>query len=96
MKFQYPDTDNNRILGLCTGAFAAAAVSSSRNTLDLIPLGVEAVIVAFKTGVHVSDLAQRIEPLQEFDQSWSMVVASSAAAGVVETLSVPIRQKESQ
>lgn len=60
-------------------------MSCSRNTLDLIPLGVETVIVAFKMGVHVSDIAQRIEPLQKFDQSWSMVVAGPAAAGVVET-----------
>lgn len=53
--------------------------------LDLIPLGVEAVIVAFKTGVHVSDVAQRIEPSQDSDQSWSIVVAGSTAAGVVKT-----------
>jgi len=84
LKFQYPDTDNDRILGLCTGALAAAAVSCSRSTLDLISLGVEAVIVAFKTGVHVSDVAQRIEPLQDSDQSWSMVVTGSAAAEAVE------------
>ena len=60
-------------------------MSCSRNTLDLIPLAVEAVVAAFKTGVHVSDVAQRIEPLQDPDQSWSMVVAGPAAAGVVET-----------
>ena len=83
-KFQYPDPDNDRVLGLCTGALAAAAVSCSRSTLDLVPLGVEAVIVAFRTGVHVSDVAQRIEPLLDFDESWSIVVAGSAAAGIVE------------
>ena len=60
-------------------------MSCSRNTLDLITLGVEAVVVAFKIGVHVSDVAQRIEPLQDPNESWSMVVAGSAAAGVVET-----------
>ena len=59
-------------------------MSCSSNTLDLVPLGVEAVIVAFKTGVHVSDVAQRIEPLQGSDESWSIVVAGSAAAGIVE------------
>ena len=83
--FQYPDMDNDRILGLCTGALAAAAASCSRNTLDLIPLGIEAIIIAFKTGLHVSDVAQRIEPPQDFDRSWSMVVTGSAVAGVVKT-----------
>ena len=84
-QFQYPDADNDRILGLCTGALAATAVSCSRSTLDLIPLGVEAVIVAFRTGVYVSDVAQRIEPPKESDQSWSMIVSGSAATEVVET-----------
>ena len=59
-------------------------MSCSHNTFDLVPLGVEAVIIAFKTGVHVSEVAQRIEPLQDSDQSWSIVVAGLAAAGVVE------------
>ena len=60
-------------------------MSCSRNTLDLVPLGVQAIIVAFKTGVHVSDVAQRIEPLRDSDESWAMVVAGSAAAGIVES-----------
>ncbi|KAL8639261.1 MAG: hypothetical protein Q9228_003690 [Teloschistes exilis] len=83
-KAQYPNTDNDRILGVCTGALTAAAVSCSRNTLDLVPLGIEALIVAFRTGVHVSAAANRIEPLQDSDQIWSIVVAGPAAAQAVE------------
>ena len=66
--------DNARILGLCTGALAAAAVSCSRSTLELIPLAVEAVILAFRTGMHVTDVAQRVEPSGASDRSWSLIV----------------------
>lgn len=83
-KCQYPDPEQDHILGICTGALAASAVSCSCNTLDLVPLGVEAIIVAFRTGVHVHDTAQRIEPSQDLDQSWSMIVGGEEAAGMVE------------
>ena len=72
--------ENARIFGLCTGALAAAAVSCSRSTLELIPMAVDAVIVAFRTGTHVTDVAQRIEPSDMSDQSWSIIVPGLAAA----------------
>ncbi|KAL8677817.1 MAG: hypothetical protein Q9186_005797 [Xanthomendoza sp. 1 TL-2023] len=83
-EFPYPDAEKDHILGICTGALAASAVSCSRSTLDLVSLGVEAVIVAFRTGVHVSDITQRIEPSQDVDQSWSMIVGGTNAARMVE------------
>ncbi|CAO1601138.1 fusarubin cluster-polyketide synthase [Xanthoria calcicola] len=83
-KCQYPDPEQDHILGICTGALAASAVSCSRNMLDLVLLGVEAIIVAFRTGVHVHDTAQRIEPSQDLDQSWSMIVGGTEAAGMVQ------------
>lgn len=72
---RYHCGDNARVLGLCTGALAAAAVSCSQSTLDLIPLGVCAVRVAFRTGVHVTDVAQRVAPIDTSAQSWSMIVS---------------------
>ena len=72
-------SDNARVLGLCTGALAAAAVSCSRSTLELIPLAVCAVTVAFKTGVYATEAAQRIAPSDSSDRSWSMIVAGLAA-----------------
>lgn len=72
--------DNARVLGLCTGALAAAAVSCSQSTLDLVPLAVCAVKVAFRTGMHATDVAQRFEPSGTSSQSWSMIVAGSASA----------------
>lgn len=78
--------DNARVLGLCTGALAAAAVSCSQSTLDLIPLAVCVVIVAFRTGMHATDVAQRVAPSDTSDQSWSMIVPGllSAEAAVNE------------
>ena len=71
--------DNARILGLCTGALAAAAVSCSCSTLELIPRAVDAVIVAFRTGMHVTDVAQRVEPSDASDRSWSIIIPGLAS-----------------
>ncbi|MCJ1436265.1 fusarubin cluster-polyketide synthase [Xylographa pallens] len=80
---QYPCADNTRLLGLCTGVLAAAAVGCSRSTLELVPMAVEAVLVAFKTGMHVTNVGKRIEPLQDSDHSWSMLVPGSASSEAV-------------
>ena len=78
--------DNSRILGLCTGALAAAAVSCSRSLLELIPIAVDAVIIAFRTGMLVMDVAQRVEPLDASDRSWSIIVAGAASAEAIPRL----------
>ena len=75
--------DKSCILGLCTGALAAAAVSCSRSTLELVPMAVDAVTVAFRTGMHVMDVAQRLEPWAASDQSWSILIPGLASAEVV-------------
>ena len=72
--------DDSRILGLCTGALTAAAVSCSRSTLELIPMGIDAIIVAFRTGMLVTDVAQRVEPSDASDRSWSIIVPGLASA----------------
>ncbi|KAH8585531.1 hypothetical protein B0O99DRAFT_154018 [Bisporella sp. PMI_857] len=76
----YYSAYNSRILGLCTGALVAAAVSCSRNTLELIPLAIDAVVVAFRTGLRVTDAARRVEPS---DKTWSIIVPSLECIEVV-------------
>ncbi|KAI1506778.1 ketoacyl-synt-domain-containing protein, partial [Biscogniauxia marginata] len=71
---------NSRILGLCTGALAAAAVGCSRSTLDLVPVAVDAVTLAFRTGMHVTDMSQRLQPSNSSEQSWSIIVPGLASA----------------
>ena len=65
------------MLGLCTGALAAAAISCSRNTLELIPMAVDAITTAFRTGMYVIDVAQRVESSDASDRSWSIIVPGS-------------------
>lgn len=71
------------VVGLCTGTFAAAAVSCSKNTTELIPLAIEAVIASFKTGVLVQDVAQRLAPSQDLDQSWAILIEGAASASLL-------------
>jgi hypothetical protein len=71
------------VLGLCTGALAAAAVVCSRNTLELVPLAVDAVVVTFRVGMRVADMAQRLDPSDSLEQSWSFVVPGAGSAEAV-------------
>ncbi|XXG97472.1 hypothetical protein Hte_003774 [Hypoxylon texense] len=80
---QYPSAENARVLGLCTGALAATAVSCSRSTLDLVPVAVDAVVAAFRTGMLVTSVKRRVEHSQDADQSWSMVVSGSTSSEAV-------------
>ncbi|KUI53252.1 Conidial yellow pigment biosynthesis polyketide synthase [Cytospora mali] len=73
-------------LGLCTGALAAAAASCSQSTLDLLPLAVDAVVVAFRTGLRVDDVIKRVSPSHgpNDEQSWSIIVPGRTATDAVD------------
>lgn len=75
------------MLGLCTGSFATAAISTSQTIVELIPAGVEAVIHAFWTGLHSFKLQRDLErSLSPTPRSWSAVVAlpEQRAADLIE------------
>lgn len=76
-------SDKCRTLGLCTGALAAAAVACSRSALDLVPLAIDAVVFAFRTGMHVVDASLRISCSEESEQSWSVVIPGSSSADTI-------------
>ncbi|GKU19079.1 unnamed protein product [Fusarium langsethiae] len=79
------DAQSTRVVGLCTGAFAAAALSCSSFTADLIPMAVYTVVASFRTGLLVTDTARRVDPSQNMDQSWALLVPGhKASAGVNE------------
>lgn len=83
----YPVPGNTYILGLCTGTFATAAISTSQTVAELIPTGVEAVIHAFRTGLHSFKLQRDLErSLSPTPKSWSAVVAlpEQRAADLIE------------
>lgn len=62
-------------MGACTGAFAAAAISTSQTLAELIPVAVETVLVAFRCALHSLILRNELEPLvSEAQQSWTAIV----------------------
>lgn len=68
---QYPNAAKDHVLGLCTGSLAAAAVCGSGSVAELIPAGVEAVLLAFRIGVKVSKAGQDIESCHSQD-AWTI------------------------
>ncbi|KAF5010178.1 hypothetical protein FDECE_3671 [Fusarium decemcellulare] len=77
------DAHKTRVVGLCTGAFAAAAVSCSSFTADLIPMAVDAVVAAFRTGVLVTEVAKRVDQSHDLDDSWAILVPGTKSAEAV-------------
>lgn len=71
--------------GLCTGSIAAAALSCAQNVFDITRVGVQAVIVAFRIGLHV----HRRAAMMGFsgDSQWSAVVANLSESAVEELIS---------
>ena len=64
------------VVGLSTGLLAAAVVALSPTIPAIMPLAVEAVLIAFRLGLHVKTTASNIEmsPVHDDDSSWSFVV----------------------
>lgn len=70
----YPQPHETSVIGICTGALAAAAVSSCSSLSELLPAAVQTVQVAFRLGLCVVDVRDRIEqPTEDIPQSWSLV-----------------------
>jgi len=65
--------DNTVVTGLCLGLFAAAAVASTPSLSTLVPVAVQTVLMAFRTGRHVATLAERLCPPGEQSESWTLV-----------------------
>lgn len=47
------------IVGLCTGLLAAAAISSSHNKIESIPVTIEAILIAFRTELRLIEVRDR-------------------------------------
>ncbi|KAM0245977.1 hypothetical protein ACHAQJ_010382 [Trichoderma viride] len=74
----YPAGPNNHILGLCIGALAAAAVSSSQSLSELLQAGVDAVRVSLKVGLLVARTAALFGHTESTGtSSWSYVIPES-------------------
>ncbi|KAJ5150806.1 type I iterative polyketide synthase [Penicillium canariense] len=83
---EYPTASNTYLLGLCAGAFAAAAVSCSRSLVELLPIAVQTVVVAFRTGLCAGRIGNCIEPTATGSREWSILVAGMDSQTVEDTL----------
>ncbi|KAF1988370.1 polyketide synthase-like protein [Aulographum hederae CBS 113979] len=70
---ELPTPANTRLVGLCTGLLAASAVACARSLTDLIPLALEAVRIAFRTG-NVVGMSRDALQATATNESWSTIV----------------------
>jgi hypothetical protein len=63
-------------IGLCAGMFAAAAIASAPSISALVPIAVQVVLMAFRTGAHVAATADRLYQSDDMAESWTFVVPS--------------------
>ena len=91
----YPRPSDTYLLGLCSGAFAAVAIGTCVSLSELLPAAVQTVRVAFRFGLCVFDVRNRIE---QTDASWSMVVPclmpGAASEALKEFSQVNVRNRE--
>ena len=69
----FPTPHQAAVLGLCTGSIAAAAISASSSLFELVPFGIEAVLIAFRIGLRSTEVRNDIEHGAE-SSDWSMIV----------------------
>ncbi|KAJ2893280.1 putative polyketide synthase protein [Zalerion maritima] len=66
--------DHTFLAGLCTGLFAASAIACTSSPSSLIPLAVQTVLMAFRTGSHVDAMAGRLCPSSGSSESWTTIM----------------------
>ncbi|KAK4645321.1 Polyketide synthase [Podospora bellae-mahoneyi] len=65
--------DSTHLVGLCSGLFAASAIASTPSLSALVPVAVQAVLLAFRTGSYVHTLGDRLCPANEQSESWTYI-----------------------
>ena len=71
----YPSACSSYVIGLCTGSFAAAAISTSQTLSELLPAAIEAVLAAFRTGLCSMEVRDDIDQMPQTTLPiWSVIV----------------------
>lgn len=73
-KHEYPQPDSSCLVGSCIGLLAAVAVSCSRDVIDLVSVGPEIVVLAFRLGFLVQEKTSSITTGPDGLASYSSVV----------------------
>ncbi|KAE8371763.1 beta-ketoacyl synthase [Aspergillus bertholletiae] len=71
---RYPSTRHTYLVGLCTGLLSAVAVGCCESITDLLPLATHTVLIAFRTGLLVADVRNRLEPQIGPPAAWSVLI----------------------
>ncbi|KAB8659338.1 hypothetical protein FH972_026227 [Carpinus fangiana] len=74
---EIPNIQETRFVGLCTGLFAAAAVASARSLSELIPIAVETVRIAFRTGTCVGIAKDDLQNADDGSSTWSTIITAT-------------------
>ncbi|KAF7196198.1 Non-reducing polyketide synthase 1 [Pseudocercospora fuligena] len=90
---ELPAASNTRVLGLCTGLLAAAAVVSSKTIDELVSLGVEFVRVAFRSGAAVDGVRSVLGQTGEDKEPWSTIVTGVDGASAKKALDAFHKEK---
>ena len=97
----YPTAEDSCVSGVCTGALAAAAVSSAHSTSSLLPLALHTVAVAFRLGALAWNVGARISSAGEDENfsatssfvSWATAIAGISVSDLQEKLRLFAEQK---
>lgn len=73
-------------MALCTGVFAATAITSAPTLSALVPIAVEMVLVAFRTGCYVSKMAEILDSATDESESWTYLVPDTSESKMREIL----------
>ncbi|KAF2857812.1 polyketide synthase [Piedraia hortae CBS 480.64] len=74
---QLPAASDTRLLGLCTGLLAAAAVVCSRTLDELVSLGISFVRISFRCGVVADAVRAQLAAPGHDRSSWSTIVTGT-------------------
>ncbi|KEZ40717.1 Conidial yellow pigment biosynthesis polyketide synthase [Scedosporium apiospermum] len=79
--------DQTFFVGFCTGLFAASAIASTPTVSTLIPLAIQTVLLAFRTGSYVGALAETLSPHSSQPEPWTLVFPEAGEEAVSNALS---------
>lgn len=83
----YPDLTSGIVLGLCVGQIAASAVSLAKSLTELVPIAIEAVRLAFRTGTAAVRAKNELESQVVDKRSWALGI--SRATGLADADNLP-------
>ncbi|KAI1363172.1 polyketide synthase for naphthopyrone YWA1 [Xylaria arbuscula] len=70
---EYPSGPNHVVVGMCTGQLAASTIASASSVGELVSLAVQAVVIAFRTGIHVTNTRDLVSNDTDKTQNWSYI-----------------------